>query len=66
MPNQLSFNDFILCAALARRIHGSDQAIRETCYRCRDKVRLEHRPLLSKLMRHPKIGTWLDMVMEEL
>lgn len=60
----MTFNDLILACALTRAIHGTDEALRKTCHRCRDRVSMQHRPLVSRLMRHPKIGQWLDMMME--
>ena len=58
----MTFCTFILCAKLAHQIHGTDDAIRYTAYQCRDKVKREYRPLLSRLMRSKNIGKWLDMV----
>lgn len=56
----MTFCEFILCAKLAHQIHGTDDAIRYTARQCRDKVKREHRPLLSRLMRHPRIAEWLN------
>jgi hypothetical protein len=56
----VTFCSYILCAKLAHAIHGTDEAIRYTSHQCRDLVSREYRPLLSRLMRHPKIGVWLN------
>lgn len=60
----MTFADLILACALARAIHGTDDAIRKTCYACRDKVERKHRPLVSRLMRHDPVGEWLNLVLE--
>jgi hypothetical protein len=57
----MTFCEFIICCQLARAIHGSDDSIRYTARQCRDLVSREHRPLLSKIMRHEKAGKWLEL-----
>lgn len=57
----MTFSEFVLCARIAYAIHGTDDSIRYTARQCRDRVSREHRPLVSRIMRHPKIGEWLKM-----
>lgn len=57
----MRFTSFILCCKIARQIHGSDEALRYTARACRDLVSREHRPLVSRVMRHPEISKWLDL-----
>lgn len=63
---QLSVFDMVLAIKLAQTIHGTDDAMRETARRCRDKVRAEYQPQVSRIMRHPKIRAWLDEMMVSL
>jgi hypothetical protein len=60
----MTFGDLILACALSSAIHGTDAAIRHTCYLCRDKVERKHSPIVSRLMRHPRVGEWLKLVLE--
>lgn len=62
----MSFTELIWCCALARQIHGTDDAIRKTLHICRDRVSMQNRPLVSRLMRHPRVGEWLKLEMEVL
>lgn len=58
----MTFTEFILCCKIARALHGTDNALRHTARQCRDRVSIQNRPLLSRLMRHDKIGKWLDAI----
>lgn len=57
----MTFTSFIICCQLARAIHGSDDAIRYAARQCRDRVSREHRPLVSRIMRHHRVNEWLDL-----
>lgn len=43
--------DAMLCLALALRIHGTEEAVRDAAYRVRPLVRREIQPVISRVIR---------------
>jgi hypothetical protein len=54
--------DAALCLALALRIHRRDEAIRNTAARLRDKVPMENRTQMSKIMRSERPGNIVEQI----
>ena len=58
----MNMNDVELVALLAWRIHGTLEAVRSALQRIKDRVKRTIRPLVAQLIRHPKLGDWLQLI----
>ncbi|MCY1548467.1 hypothetical protein D9M68_845810 [compost metagenome] len=63
---EMSMQDALLAIALADRIHGTDEAIRATAYRVRDKVRIACRPDISRIIRCRNLRQFVTNILREL
>lgn len=57
--------DAMLCLALAARIHGTEQAVRNTVYRVRPLVRREIQPVISRVLRCPSAKKFIETFVQE-
>ncbi|QZA71314.1 hypothetical protein AH02_22 [Pseudomonas phage AH02] len=63
--HQRTMTDAILALLLAYRIHGTNEAIKATAYRVRDKVRIECRPTLNLVIRCRSQLEWAKNLCED-
>jgi hypothetical protein len=62
----MTVKDALLCLCLAERIHGTDEAVVATAYRIRDKVRIECRPTINRIIRCSSPKVWVENFLEEV
>jgi len=59
-PYRMTVTDAILCLILADRMHQTESAVIAAAYRARDLVRIECRPVFTKIIRCGDPRLWVE------